>query len=206
MTITAIEPRRKGLSALYIDGEFAMKLDTQTLLENRFDVGRDIDDEELHEIISLSNERRAKEKALWLISYRDHSKKELADKIRRTCDEDSAQKAVDRLEELGLVNDEGFARRYAEQLIFSKHMSKRGVSYELSRKGIDKELAQEILEDIDVDENEEIKAVLEKKYRNLDDEKTRRRAVAALQRLGYGWDSIRRAMDDYSDYIEEDSI
>lgn len=206
MTITAIEPRRKGLSALYIDGEFAMKLDTQTLLENRFDVGRDIDDEELHEIISLSNERRAKEKALWLISYRDHSKKELADKIRRTCDEDSVQKAVDRLEELGLVNDEGFARRYAEQLIFSKHMSKRGVSYELSRKGIDKELAQEILEDIDVDENEEIKAVLEKKYRNLDDEKTRRRAVAALQRLGYGWDSIRRAMDDYSDYTEEDSI
>ncbi len=206
MTITAIEPRRKGLSALYIDGEFAMKLDTQTLLENRFDVGRDIDDEELHEIISLSNERRAKEKALWLISYRDHSKKELADKIRHTCDEDSAQKAVDRLEELGLVNDEGFARRYAEQLIFSKHMSKRGVSYELSRKGIDKELAQEILEDIDVDENEEIKAVLEKKYRNLDDEKTRRRAVAALQRLGYGWDSIRRAMDDYSDYTEEDSI
>lgn len=206
MTITAIEPRRKGLSAVYIDGEFAMKLDTQTLLENRFDVGRDIDDEELHEIIALSNERRAKEKALWLISYRDHSKKELADKIRRTCDEESAQKAVERLEELGLVNDEGFARRYAEQLIFSKHMSKRGASYELSRKGIDKDLAQEILDNIEVDEDEEIRAVLEKKYRNLDDEKIRRRAVSALQRLGYGWDSIRRAMDNYTDYTEEDSI
>lgn len=203
MTITAIEPRRKGLSALYIDGEFAMKLDTQTLLENRFDVGRDIDDEELHEIIALSNERRAKEKALWLISYRDHSKKELADKIKRTCDEDSAQKAVERLEELGLVNDREFARRYAEQLIFSKHMSKRGASYELSRKGIDKELAQEILEDIDVDESEEIMAVLKKKYRNLYDEKTRRRAVATLQRLGYGWDSIRSAIEDYT---EEDGI
>lgn len=206
MTITAIEPRRKGFSAVYIDGEFAMKLDTQTLLENRFDVGRDIDDEKLHEIIALSNERRAKEKALWLISYRDHSKKELADKIRRTCDEDSAQKAVERLEELGLVNDESFARRYAEQLIFSKHMSKRGASYELSRKGIDKELAQEILNNIEVDEDEEIRAVLEKKYRNLDDEKIRRRAVSALQRLGYGWDSIRRAMDNYSDYTGEDSI
>lgn len=206
MTITAIEPRRKGFSAVYIDGEFAMKLDTQTLLENRFDVGRDIDDEKLHEIIALSNERRAKEKALRLISYRDHSKKELADKIRRTCDEDSAQKAVERLEELGLVNDESFARRYAEQLIFSKHMSKRGASYELSRKGIDKELAQEILDNIEVDEDEEIRAVLEKKYRNLDDEKIRRRAVSALQRLGYGWDSIRRAMDNYSDYTGEDSI
>ena len=45
MRITAIEPRRKGLSAVYIDGEFAMKLDTQTLLENRADVGREISDE-----------------------------------------------------------------------------------------------------------------------------------------------------------------
>lgn len=206
MTITAIEPRRKGLSALYIDGEFAMKLDTQTLIENRFDVGRDIDDDELHEIIALSNERRAKEKALWLISYRDHSKKELADKVRRTCDEESAQKAVDRLEELGLVNDENFARRYAEQLIFSKHMSKRGAIYELSRKGIEKELAEKILDNIEVDESEEIRAVLEKKYRNLNDEKTKRRAVSALQRLGYSWDSIRHAMEDYSDYTEEDSI
>ena len=50
MLITAIEPRRKGLSALFIDGEFAMNLDTQTLIENRFDVGREIDDGDLIEI------------------------------------------------------------------------------------------------------------------------------------------------------------
>ena len=106
MKITEIKPRRKRLSAVYIDGEFAVSLDTQTLIENRFDVGREIDDEDLHEIIKLSNERRAKEKALWLLSYREHSKKELEDKIRRTADEASAQKAVDRMEELGLVDDE----------------------------------------------------------------------------------------------------
>ena len=91
MLITAIEPRRKAMSALYIDGEFVMNLDTRTLIENRFDVGREIDDDDLHEIINLSNERRAKEKALWLISYRDHSKKELEEKVRNSCDRDSAK-------------------------------------------------------------------------------------------------------------------
>lgn len=75
MLITAVEPRRKAMCALYIDGEYVMNLDARTVIENRFDVGREIDDEDLHEIIRLSNERRAKEKALWLISYRDHSKK-----------------------------------------------------------------------------------------------------------------------------------
>jgi regulatory protein len=203
MLITAIEPRRKAMSALYIDGEYVMNLDTQTLIENRFDVGREIDDEDLHEIIKLSNERRAKEKALWLISYRDHSKKELADKIKRTCDEQSAQKAVERLEELGLVNDASFAKRYAEQLIFGKHMSKKAACFELAKKGIDRELADEVLEEITVDASEQIRAVIDRKYRNLADEKTKRRAVAALQRLGYRWDDIRQVLEEYTedDYI-----
>ena len=203
MLITAIEPRRKAMSALYIDGEFVMNLDTRTLIENRFDVGREIDDDDLHEIINLSNERRAKEKALWLISYRDHSKKELTDKIRRTCDEESAEKAVERMEELGLVNDRVFAERYARKLIFTKHMSKTAASFELARKGIDRELADEILESIEVNEREQIREVIEKKYRNLSDEKIKRRAFSALQRLGYRFDDIRAVLEEYT---EEDCI
>lgn len=199
MKITAIQPRRKSMSAVYIDGEFAMNLDTQTLLENRFDVGREIDDDELHEIINLSNERRAKEKALWLISYRSHSKKELTDKIRRTCDAEAAEKAVERMEELGLVNDEDFARAYANKLIFSKRMSKRAASYELARKGIDKLIIEDVLENIEVDYQEQIREIIDRKYKNISDEKVRRRAVAALQRLGYGWDDIKSVLSEYEE-------
>ena len=163
MLITAIEPRRKAMCALFLDGEFVMNLDARTLIENRFDVGREIGDEELREIIELSNERRAKEKALWLISYRDHSKKELKDKIKRTCDEDSAEKAVERMEELGLVNDESYARQYAQKLIFGKRMSKRTAMLELARKGIDRDTAEAVLDDIEVDNREQIREVIEKK-------------------------------------------
>ena len=199
MKITEIRPRRKGLSALFIDGEFAMALDTQTLLEQRIDVGKELDDEELHELITLSNERRAKEKALWLISYRSHSKKELRDKIRRTCDAEAADKAVERMEELGLVNDEDFARRYAEQLLYGKRLSKRAAFYELRRKGIDQATAEEVLAELDVDVHEQIRALIEKKYRQINDEKIRRRAVAALQRLGYGWEDIKAVLEEYAD-------
>lgn len=199
MKITEIRPRRKGLSALFIDGEFAMSLDTQTLLEQRIDVGKELDDEELHELITLSNERRAKEKALWLISYRSHSKKELRDKIRRTCDAEAADKAVERMEELGLVNDEDFARRYAEQLLYGKRLSKRAAFYELRRKGIEQATAEEALAELDVDVHEQIRALIEKKYRNINDEKIRRRAVAALQRLGYGWEDIKAVLEEYAD-------
>ena len=76
MQITAIEPRRKGLSALYIDGELAMKLDTEVLIAQRFDVGREITDEELRECVLASELKRCKDKAMWLISFRDHSLKD----------------------------------------------------------------------------------------------------------------------------------
>ena len=199
MLITAIEPRRKGLSALYLDGEFAVSLDTQTLLENRFDVGREVSDGELKDIIEKSGERRAKEKALWLISYRDHTKKELQDKLRRTCDAQSAEKAADRMEELGLVNDEQYAQRYARRLLLEKRLTRRAALFEMTRKGIDKQTAEEALGAVDVDYRDNIRALIEKKYRSIGDEKTKRRAVAALQRLGYGWDDIRAVLEEYEE-------
>ena len=160
MLITAIEPRRKGLSALYLDGEFAVSLDTQTLLENRFDVGREVSDGELKDIIEKSGERRAKEKALWLISYRDHTKKELQDKLRRTCVAQSAEKAADRMEELGLVNDEQYAQRYARRLLLEKRLTRRAALFEMTRKGIDKQTAEEALGAVDVDYRDNIRAVI----------------------------------------------
>lgn len=203
MIITDIVQKRKRLSALYIDGEFAMKLDTETLLASRFSVGSEITDEELKELIDQSNEKRAKEKALWLISYRDHSKKELTEKVRKTSDDDSARKAVERMEELGLVDDEKFARRYAEELIFTKHLSIKGARYKLTEKGIDRELADEILEELDPDPREHIRIIIERKYKTaLSDEKGRRRCVAALQRMGYSWSDINAVFGEYNEETE----
>ncbi|MFR9228513.1 MAG: regulatory protein RecX, partial [Acutalibacteraceae bacterium] len=116
MLITAIEKRRKMLSALFLDGEFAVNIDTETLLQFRYKIGMDITDEQLHELILASDARRANEKALYLLEHRSHSKKELIEKIQRTTSKEAARSAADRMEELGLVNDEEFAKRYAAEL------------------------------------------------------------------------------------------
>ena len=200
MIITDVVPKHKRLSALYIDGEFALKIDTEAFLSSRFKIGGEITDDELKELIEYSNEKRAKEKALWLISYRDHSKKELSEKLRRDSDDEAAHKAVERMEELGLIDDEKYARRYAEELINVKHLSVRGARYKLTEKGIDRELADEILEELDPDPREHIEIIIERKYKKaLTDEKGRRRAVAALQRMGYSWSDINAVIGEYED-------
>lgn len=199
MLITAVEPRRKALSALYIDGEFALKLDTETLIANHIEPGVELDDEELQELIKKSDAKRAKEKALWLISYRDHSEKELVDKIKKDYSEESAISAVNRMKELGLVNDENFARRYFKSLTEgSKQLSPTCAKYKLLEKGIDRSLVDIIVEECDVDQHQQIRNIIEKKYRNFTtDEKYRRRAVAGLQRKGFRWDDIKSVMSEY---------
>ena len=71
------------------------------------------------------------------------------------------------------------------------------VYMELRRKGIESEIIDEVLDDIEVDEREQIQAVIERKYPKIDDEKIRRRAVAALQRLGYGWEDIKAVIESF---------
>ena len=203
MIITAIEPRKKGLSALYIDGEFAMKLDTETLLACRFDVGREIDDEELHECIQASDRKRCKDKALWLIGYRDHSRKDLITKLKKDYPEDICTATADRLEELGLLDDGRYARHYAADLVNLKHLSERGVRQKLYEKGIDRDLIDEIVDGLFIDEEEQIRAVIEKKYaRVLQDEKGRRRAVNTLTRMGFSYADIKSVMSEYTETEE----
>lgn len=201
MRITAIEPRRKGLSQLFIDGECAMKLDTETLLINGITAGAEITDEELHELVQKSEARRASEKALYLLEHRNHSKKELSDKIARVTSKEAALAAAQHMEDIGLVNDGEFARMYAKELFERKKFGAQRVRHELYLKGIDRDLIDEILEEFDEDPAEKIRELLERKYPGYnEDEKIKRRAVAALQRLGYRFGEIRSVMNMDEEY------
>lgn len=198
MELTAAEPRRKGLVQLYLDGEAAVKIDAEIFLRSGLKPGNMLTDEELHGLIQASDERRAQEKALYLLEHRSHSKKELTEKIARTAaSREAAQAAADHMEELGLLDDETYARDLARDLFLRKRYGAMKVKQELKLKGIDGELIDELLEQYGSEEAalENIRAVLDKKYAGWEeDEKTRRRAFAALQRLGYSYGLIRQAM------------
>lgn len=199
MELTAAEPRRKSLTQLYLDGEPGPKIDTEVFLLSRLRPGDCLTEEELQGLVERSDARRAREKALYLLEHRAHSKRELVEKIARTAaSQEAAQAAADRLEEIGLVDDGAYAESYARELFVRKKFGARRVRQELARKGIDREIIDQMLaqyEDQDVGEN--IAQVLERRYPLWgEDEKTRRRAVAALQRLGYSYEQIRAVMGE----------
>lgn len=133
------------------------------------------------------------------------SRKQLADKLReRDCDDDVATEVLDRLEEVGLIDDAAYAATLVQSQQSRRAMGRRAISQELRRKGIASETIDEQLDTIDdEDERERARALVDKKLRSmhgLDATVQARRLAGMLARKGYSssiaWSVIREAIAD----------
>ena len=124
------------------------------------------------------------------------SRQQLSEKLAaKNVPADVATRLLDRFEEVGLIDDEAFARawiasRGATRSDVGRRLAKRALAQELHRKGIDREVAREALEEIDPDdEAAAARALVRAKLRSVervDEVKATRRLVGMLARKGYG--------------------
>jgi regulatory protein len=118
------------------------------------------------------------------------SRSELADKLaKRNVPDELATRLLDRFEEVGLVDDEAFARSWIASRQPGKGLARRALAQELRRKGVDDEVAREALDEIDpADEEAAARALVRKKLRTLrqvDRATATRRLAGMLGRKGY---------------------
>jgi regulatory protein len=118
------------------------------------------------------------------------SRKELSDKLAsRNVPDEIAIALLDRFEDVGLVDDEAFARSWIASRQPGKGLARRALAQELRRKGIDDEVARDALDEVDpADEEAAARALVRKKLRTLsrvDDTTATRRLVGMLARKGY---------------------
>lgn len=118
------------------------------------------------------------------------SRKQLADKLaQRNVPEEIATRLLDRFEEVGLVDDEAFARMWVESRQPGKGLAGRALAQELRRKGIADEIVKETIAQIDPeDEVEAARRLVARKMRSmaaLAPDVATRRLVGMLARKGY---------------------
>ena len=166
---------------------------------------KEIDEEELTELLCAVSFRRAYNKGLDFLSRRPYGTKELVKKLcEKGYEKEAAQAACERLTELGLLNDEEYARILANELFERKNYSTKRILQELVFRGIDREIAQNAVAALDNSAPNRIILLIQKKYLNkIGDEKGRRRTVDALLRLGYSYSDIKSALNALSEYTED---
>lgn len=177
-----------------IDDEYALTVDETFFYSLSLKQGQDINCEELNKLTDLIGERRAYNLAISLLSRRDHTAKELTVKLGQKGFEQFAEKTIQKLTEQGFINDERFARCYINELINLKGYGKRRIEQELYRKGVNREIIREVIDEAEFDENKLTEIINRKYLRYLDSEKGRQKTVNALMRLGYSYSETRDAI------------
>ena len=124
------------------------------------------------------------------LTGRARTRKELSDKLAsRNVPADIATGLLDRFEEVGLIDDQAFARTWVSQRQQGKGLARRALAQELRRKGIDDVVAREALDEIDADDEQDAaRALVRKKLRslrNVPPDVATRRLVGMLARKGY---------------------
>lgn len=198
MVITELKKKRGRLFQLVLDGEPAVNVDVRVFEESPYKVGSSLSDEQLKELIDLSSQRRSREKALYLLSLRDHSRKELEMKLSRDTDYATASATAERMEELGLINDQNFAKHRARDMISRKYYPARRTVQELCALGISRDTAQEAVDSLECNDAQQALALLKKKYYNRNtDEVNIRKTAAALARYGFDGSAVRYAINEW---------
>ena len=127
---------------------------------------------------------------------RDHSERELSDKLLKKCGFDTKAQVEDvcaELKERGYLDDRRFAAAYAEELIRKKHPAPSGLRAALFAKGIPRDIVNEVMDSVEIDTRSFINELLDTRYRNVDltNETLRNRTFSALLRLGYSYSEIK---------------
>lgn len=201
-TLTQISETKKGRYALFFDGEFAFSLDAGTFADADLHQDDELEPWQIEELRKKSDTRRALDKAMGFLALRDHAAGELYDKLCRKFDPHSAAAAVARVGELGLLNDEDFARRRAAELL-RKRKSRREILLDLNKKGIDRDTAAAVVEALgDEEEDPDLasaRALVQRQYASRLAQGKEPQVAAALARRGFSHAVIRTVLAEARD-------
>lgn len=201
MQILNIKKDKLHLTKISLSNGEEVLIDNNVVAENYLKKGDELDENKLNGLIFESQYQRAKSRAVWYLDRKDRTSKELYNKLCQAgFDKKAVAKVIGRLTEVGLIDDYRFAENYANRLM-EGNVSKREALQKMLQKGVPYDMAKEVLSDCDADENEQITALIDKKYRTkLMADGGVEKVYAALVRKGFSYEAVKTALKNYIEF------
>jgi len=211
--ITALQAQARDSTRVnvFIDGTFALGISLDTLARTGLYVGKALSAEEWVSLEASESGDKAFHAALQLLAVRPRSEHEIRSRLAtRGFAPEAAAAALDRLRNLGLVDDLAFARLLVESRLAQRPRGTAALREELNRKGVDRNLAQQVLAegDIAADEAgraEQVARAVLRRYSATDRPTFQRRLGGYLQRRGFGYETIAPILDRLWNEIHQSS-
>lgn len=201
MIVNRIEPLDKRRSKVFLDGDFAFVLYRGELRRYQIEEGREVTEAVYQEILEGVIGKRARERALYLLKFSGRTETELRQRLKSGFyPEQSINKAIEFLKRYQYLDDYEYARNYIE--VYGKRKSAAELKGALREKGIEKEQINSLLEELEPDEEGQIRHILEKRQRKEEEVTPERmkKDIAYLMRKGYSYEKIRSVIGNLQDF------
>ncbi len=208
LEITSVEKLRRPKGRYLISfGPYSVSVHEDVVVKYRMMKGNSFWKQELEDIILADEKQQAYVHGLSYLGHKPRTRKEIADRLRdKGMEANTIEVAVQRLENEGLVNDEIYAKQWAEQRITNQRKGKAWVRQELQQKGVDKVLITEALAEVSPEQEFDSALVIgRKKWNQIKGEilDKKRKTGAYLMRRGFSGDQVRNVINRL---IQEDNL
>lgn len=223
MKIERLEPsqHKQGRWLVWLEDASVVRVGEGDVVSLGLYAGKELSDAEGEALTAAGEQSRLMERAVGLLSMRPMSRKELLDKLcapprqrggkypydkldggpdpellqaRREVLRERAEGVAGRLTELGLLNDEEYARMVVRHYA-AKGYGPRKIRDELYRRGVPREYWEEAVEEREPD-GDQVLELARHKLREAEPTRENLKKVSDyLARRGYGWEEISSALD-----------
>lgn len=196
MKITNIKQQVKQAArySVFVDGKYSFSLSENALLKSGLTSGQELSPAQIDEYKQLSADDKIYNRALRYVAMRPRSTWELTTYLhRKDAAETLTESVVQRLTDLGLLNDASFATSFVRDRQLLRPTSRRKLILELKKKHIAEEYIQAALSVNELSEADSLHQVIEKKRRQTkyqDDDKL----MQYLARQGFSYGDIKTAL------------
>jgi len=213
--ISDIQPQKKDPKRvnIFLDGKFAFGVSLESRIINKLKIGQQLKSEEIQKLIFADQVERFYEKAIKFLSFRPRSEKEIRDNLlqklwksdkgeeEKNNFERSVGEVIEKLKKLGQVDDLEFAKWWFEQRVRFKKTSPRIIKSELFKKGIDREIIEEVIETTEVDPFLLASEAAKKKlasYQRFEPKVFREKMGRYLTSKGFDWEVVKKVVDTHT--------
>lgn len=199
--VTLLKPQKNGKRVnVYLDGTFGFGIDLDNLVINHIKIGTVLTDEEVQKIIRKAEFQKTLDKLLRFATLRPRSEREIDEYLKRKKVHESMwEELFEKLKHFELLDDAKFAKWWVDQRLAFKKISGKVLKLELFKKGIDKEIVENVLEETPIDEEKMARELLEKrayKWAGLPEREARQKKFQYLAGKGFDFEIVEKILSE----------
>ncbi|MFC1711353.1 RecX family transcriptional regulator [Patescibacteria group bacterium] len=202
--------KNKNRVNIFLDGKFSFGLSLNEVVKSGLAVGQSFSQKQLELFLFKSILEKFYHKTINFLSFRPRSKKEIVDYLKKNyyklpaitpkLAEKLNKNILEKLKKQNLIGDLEFAKWWVEQRLTFNPRGLNLLRAELYKKGVKREIVEEVLKSIDRDKQIVLaQKIINKKiklYKNLKNIKLKQKMYSFLARRGFDYEVIKTVIDE----------